>query len=32
MLKGDLYFKKYLNKINDYIYIIPSHPMLEKFN
>ncbi len=32
MLKGDFYFKKYLNKINDYMYIIPSHPMLEKFN
>ncbi|AFI32193.1 ParA family protein [Borrelia crocidurae] len=26
-----LYFEQFLNKINDYIYIIPSHPILCKF-
>ncbi|WP_151074401.1 ParA family protein [Borreliella turdi] len=31
-LKGNTYFDKCENKINEYISIIPSHPVLEKFN
>nr|WP_151074410.1 ParA family protein [Borreliella turdi] len=31
-LKGNAYFGKCENKINEYISIIPSHPVLETFN
>ncbi|WLN25912.1 MULTISPECIES: ParA family protein [Borreliella] len=31
-LKGNTYFDKCENKINEFISIIPSHPVLEKFN
>ncbi|WP_210377650.1 ParA family protein, partial [Borreliella garinii] len=32
MLKGDFHFNECICKINDYISIIPSHPILGKFN
>ncbi|MBB6043418.1 ParA family protein (plasmid) [Borreliella yangtzensis] len=32
LLKKDVYFDQCINKINDYISIIPSHPVLENFN
>lgn len=32
MLKKDAYFDQCINKINDNISIIPSHPVLENFN
>ncbi|MCD2412365.1 ParA family protein, partial [Borreliella burgdorferi] len=32
MLKGNVNFNECVNKINDYISIIPSHPVLENFN
>ncbi|OJH14573.1 chromosome partitioning protein ParA (plasmid) [Borreliella bissettiae] len=32
MLKGDFHFNECIYKINDYISIIPSHPILGKFN
>lgn len=32
MLKGSIDFNDTINKINDYISIIPSHPILEHFN
>ncbi|WP_373585006.1 ParA family protein [Borreliella afzelii] len=32
MLKGSVPFNKCISKVNDYIYIIPAHPVLENFN
>ncbi|WP_418456582.1 ParA family protein [Borreliella lusitaniae] len=32
LLKKDVYFDQCINKINDYISIIPSNPILENFN
>ncbi|PRR05691.1 ParA family protein [Borreliella burgdorferi] len=32
LLKKDVYFGQCINKINDFISIIPSHPILENFN
>ncbi|ABH02298.1 ParA partition protein; Borrelia protein family PFam32 (plasmid) [Borreliella afzelii PKo] len=32
ILKGDVYFDQCINKINDHISLIPSHPILAKFN
>lgn len=32
MLKRNVNFNGCVNKINDYISIIPSHPVLENFN
>ncbi|WP_418909362.1 ParA family protein (plasmid) [Borreliella sinica] len=32
ILKGNINFNECVNKINDYISIIPSHPVLENFN
>ncbi|WP_420025541.1 ParA family protein [Borreliella valaisiana] len=32
LLLGNVYFDQCINKINEYIYIIPSHPSLDEFN
>ncbi|WP_418905407.1 ParA family protein (plasmid) [Borreliella turdi] len=32
LLKGEIYFSRCINKINDNIYFIPAHPVLDKLN